>query len=77
MTPRPRRDEARRLDEAARSRQQIRMISLRHSDMTMADAYVGKRAWREIDVGAGRKARPGDGEPLDHRSPEETVHARP
>ncbi len=55
MTPEQHREEARRLDEARRTRQQIRLISLRHPDMTMADAYAVQRAWREIEIGAKRK----------------------
>ena len=47
MTPEQHRAAALRLDEAERTRRQIRMISLEHPDMTMADAYAVQGAWRD------------------------------
>lgn len=55
MTPEQHRAAARALDEAKRTRQQIRMISLAHPDMAVADAYAIQRAWREIEVSAGTR----------------------
>jgi len=53
MTPTEHFAAARRLDEAKRTRRQIRMISLDHPDMSIADAYAVQRAWREIELAAG------------------------
>jgi len=53
MTPPEHAQAARRLDEAERTRRQIRMISLDHPDMTMADAYAIQSAWREIKRARG------------------------
>ena len=53
MTPEQHRDAALRLYAAERSRQQIRMLSLEHPDMTMADAYAVQRAWRDIVLARG------------------------
>jgi 2-oxo-hept-3-ene-1,7-dioate hydratase len=53
MTPQEHRAAALRLDQAKRTRQQIRMISLDHPGMTVADAYAVQRAWREIELAAG------------------------
>jgi 2-oxo-hept-3-ene-1,7-dioate hydratase len=55
MTPEQHRATARALDEAKRARRQIRMISLAHTDMTIADAYAIQRAWREIELAAGAR----------------------
>jgi 2-oxo-hept-3-ene-1,7-dioate hydratase len=55
MTPEQHREEALRLDEAKRTRSQIRMISLRHPEMTIADAYAVQNAWREQEVASGRR----------------------
>ncbi len=46
---------ARRLEEAERTRKQIRMISLDHPDMDMADAYAIQNAWLDIKLASGRK----------------------
>jgi 2-oxo-hept-3-ene-1,7-dioate hydratase len=55
MTPEQHREEALRLEQAKRTRKQIRMISLRHPDMTIADAYAVQNAWREREVAGGRR----------------------
>jgi 2-oxo-hept-3-ene-1,7-dioate hydratase len=46
---------AERLDAAERDRRQIRMISLDHPDMTMADAYAVQRAWLDLKLRRGRR----------------------
>ena len=46
---------AQRLDEAERTRKQIRMISLDHPGMDMADAYAIQNAWLKIKLASGRK----------------------
>ncbi len=46
---------ARRLDEAERTRRQVRMISLDHPGMALADAYRVQAAWIALKVAAGRK----------------------
>ena len=48
-------DAARRLDEAERTRQQIRMPSLDHPGLTIADAYRIQAAWVAQKVSAGRR----------------------
>jgi 2-oxo-hept-3-ene-1,7-dioate hydratase len=48
---------ARRLDEAERTRRQIRMISLDHPDMTIDDGYAIQREWMRLKVAAGRTVR--------------------
>jgi 2-oxo-hept-3-ene-1,7-dioate hydratase len=55
MTPEQHREAARRLDAAERTRQQIRMISLDHPTMTMADAYAVQSAWRELQTARGER----------------------
>ena len=55
MTPEQHRAAALRLDEAERTRRQIRMISLEHPDMTMADAYAVQGAWRAVKLARGRR----------------------
>ena len=55
MTPEDHREAARRLDEAERTRRQIRMISLGRPDMTMADAYAIQRQWLALKLARGRK----------------------
>lgn len=54
MTPDEHREAARRLDEAERTRRQIRMISLDYPEMTMADAYAVQRQWRALKLARGR-----------------------
>lgn len=55
MTPDQIADAARRLDEAERTRKQIRMLSLDHPGMDMADAYSVQNAWIDLKLAAGRK----------------------
>lgn len=45
---------AARLDEAERTRKQIRMLSLQHPDMTIEDAYAVQRTWIARKLEAGR-----------------------
>jgi 2-oxo-hept-3-ene-1,7-dioate hydratase len=45
---------AARLDEAERTRTQIRMFSIEHPEMTLEDAYVVQREWIALKVAAGR-----------------------
>jgi 2-oxo-hept-3-ene-1,7-dioate hydratase len=46
---------ARALDEAERTRQQIRMLTLQHPGMDMADAYAIQKAWLELKLSRGRR----------------------
>jgi 2-oxo-hept-3-ene-1,7-dioate hydratase len=48
---------AARLDEAERSRRQIRMLSLQHPGMTIDDAYAIQRAWTALKQDNGRVIR--------------------
>ena len=48
---------ARRLDQAERTRRQIRMISLDHPGMTMEDAYRVQKAWVDLKLAAGRRRK--------------------
>jgi len=57
MTPAQIAEAARRLDEAERTRKQIRMLSLDHPGMDMADAYAVQKAWIDLKLAAGRKVR--------------------
>lgn len=43
------------LDQAERSRTQIRMLSLTHPGIGMADAYSIQRAWMALKANAGRR----------------------
>ncbi len=43
------------LHAAEQSRQQIAAISLRHADMSMADAYAIQKNWVDIKIAEGRK----------------------
>lgn len=52
MTPDQIADAARRLDEAERTRKQIRMLSLDHPGMDMADAYSVQNAWIDLKLAA-------------------------
>lgn len=45
---------ARSLDDAERSRVQVRQLSLQHPSMTIEDAYAIQRAWIAQKVAAGR-----------------------
>lgn len=51
------RDSAARLDQAERLRQQIRMLSLDHPNMTVEDAYAIQKAWIALKVASGRAVR--------------------
>lgn len=44
-----------RLDEAEKTRTQIRMLSLEHPSMTIGDAYSIQRAWVARKLAAGRR----------------------
>ena len=55
MTPEQHIEAARRLDEAERTRAQIRMLSLDYPQMTMADAYAVQNAWRALQVARGER----------------------
>lgn len=48
---------ARKLDEAERSRVQIRMLSLDYPEMSMDDAYGVQKAWIEAKLARGRVVR--------------------
>src|ERR1700729_1151193 len=45
---------AERLDQAEKTRKQIRQISLDHPDITIDDAYAIQKAWVEMKVKQGR-----------------------
>src|ERR1700709_1834665 len=45
---------AERLDQAEKTRQQIRQISLDHPGITVADSYAIQKAWVGMKVAAGR-----------------------
>src|SRR5712671_6335313 len=51
------RKSAERLDQAEKSRKQIRQLSLEHPGMTIEDAYAIQKAWVEIKVAAGRTVK--------------------
>ena len=55
MTPEQIQAAAAALDQAERSRVQIRMLTLDHPDMDMADAYAVQAAWVAHKLGNGRK----------------------
>jgi 2-oxo-hept-3-ene-1,7-dioate hydratase len=55
MTPLHHLAAAQRLDEAERTRQQIRMISLEHPGITLSDAYAVQDAWLNIKLARGRR----------------------
>ena len=57
MTPAQTAEAARRLDEAERTRRQIRMLSLEHPGMDMSDAYAVQKAWVDMKIAAGRVVR--------------------
>src|SRR5436305_14373646 len=48
------RSAAERLDQAEKSRQQIRQLSLEHPGITIEDAYAIQKAWVEMKVAGGR-----------------------
>ena len=45
---------AERLDQAEKTRKQIRQLSLEHPAITIEDAYAIQKAWVEMKVGEGR-----------------------
>ncbi len=45
---------ARRLDEAERTRQQIRQFSLEYPEMTVEDGYAIQKAWVDLKLARGR-----------------------
>ena len=55
MTPVQHAKAARRLDEAERTRRQIRIISREHAGMTMADACTVQGAWRVLRLERGER----------------------
>src|SRR3954468_5844777 len=54
LSPDEIRSAAGRLDQAEKTRQQIRQISLAHPGITIADAYAIQKAWIEMKVAHGR-----------------------
>ncbi len=48
---------ARRLDEAEKSRVQIKQFSLEHPQITMDDAYAIQQEWLALKVAAGRRIK--------------------
>ena len=55
MTPEEHAEAARRLDEAERTRRQIRMLTIADPGMTMADAYAVQNAWRTLKMARGER----------------------
>src|SRR5437762_1944830 len=51
------RSAAERLDQAEKSRQQIRQLSLEHPGITIEDAYAIQKAWVEMKVAGGRTVK--------------------
>ena len=47
------RSAAERLDQAEKTRTQIRQLSLEHPGITIEDAYAIQKAWVEMKVGRG------------------------
>src|SRR3954463_6486725 len=48
---------AERLDNAEKTRTQIRQISLEHPGITMADAYAIQKAWIDMKIAQGRTVK--------------------
>lgn len=48
---------AQRLEEAEQTRRQIRMLSLDHPGLDMADAYAIQKAWMELKLAQGRRIK--------------------
>jgi len=46
---------ARRLDAAKRTRVPIRLLSLDHPEITIADAYAIQKAWIDLELASGRR----------------------
>ena len=57
MTPQDVANAAAALDEAERTRRQIRMLTIAHPGMDMDDAYAVQGAWVELKVKSGRRIR--------------------
>src|SRR3954468_20707959 len=57
LSPDEIRSAAGRLDQAEKTRQQIRQISLAHPGITIADAYAIQKAWVEMKVAQGRTVK--------------------
>src|ERR1700750_781657 len=57
LSPDDIRSAAERLDQAERTRKQIRQLSLDHPGMTIADAYAIQKAWVELKVADGRAVK--------------------
>jgi 2-oxo-hept-3-ene-1,7-dioate hydratase len=51
------RSAAERLDQAEKSRKQIRQLSLEQPDITIEDAYAIQKAWVEMKVAQGRTVK--------------------
>jgi 2-oxo-hept-3-ene-1,7-dioate hydratase len=51
------RSAAERLDQAEKTRTQIRQLSLQHPGITIEDSYAIQKAWIEIKVAAGRTVK--------------------
>ena len=54
------RSAAERLDQAEKTRKQIRQLSLEHPGITIEDAYAIQKAWVEMKVAAGRIVMPAE-----------------
>ncbi|HVO17423.1 MAG TPA: 2-oxo-hepta-3-ene-1,7-dioic acid hydratase, partial [Alphaproteobacteria bacterium] len=48
---------ARRLNEAEKSRKQVRQFSLEHPSMTIEDGYAIQRAWVALKIAEGRRLK--------------------
>jgi 2-oxo-hept-3-ene-1,7-dioate hydratase len=48
---------ARRLDEAEKTRKQVRQFSLEHPGMTIEDGYAIQRAWVALKIAEGRRLK--------------------
>lgn len=46
-----------RLDQAEKSRKQIRQLSLEYPGITIEDAYAIQKAWVEMKVAGGRSVK--------------------
>src|SRR3954452_11444261 len=57
LSPDEIRSAAGRLDQAEKTRQKIRQISLAHPSITIADAYAIQKAWVEMKVAQGRTVK--------------------
>jgi 2-oxo-hept-3-ene-1,7-dioate hydratase len=55
VTPEQVKAAAHALDHAEKARQQIRMLTIEHPDMTMTDAYAVQSVWVKHKLGQGRR----------------------